>query len=161
LLFAMRWERTAEATSPTPPDRVWDVLLDGRRWFEWNHGVQWMTVEGELAAGSLLTMKPRRAPQTAFRIEAAVPGQLLAIVIGFGPLAQLRFRYVLSPRGEGTQIAKTISISGPLASVLLRRRAERIAAAMPANLARLAERAAIRAGTKRDAAVADRADVDE
>ena len=137
----MSWERTAEASSTAPPERVWDVLLDGRRWSVWNEGVEWMTLEGPLAPGTLLTMKPKGAPQTAFRIEAAAPGQMLALVVTFGPLAALRFRWQLAPAGDGTSIVQTVATSGPLAGLILRRAAERIAGGMAANLARLAERA--------------------
>ena len=138
----MTWERTAEAASAAAPERVWDVLLDGRRWSLWNDGVQWMTPEGPVEPGTLLTMKPKGAPQTAFRIEAAVPRRLLALVVTFGPVAALRLRWELAPHGGGTSIAQTVGISGPLAGLLLRRAAERIANAMPANLERLASRAA-------------------
>jgi uncharacterized protein YndB with AHSA1/START domain len=138
----MRWERTAGASSTAPPQRVWGVLMDGLRWSLWNHGVHWMTVEGELKPGALLTMKPMRGPQTAFRVEAVVPQRLLALVLTFGPVAALRFRWELTADEGGTAIAQTIAISGPLAGLVLRRAAERIAAAAPANLARLAARAA-------------------
>jgi hypothetical protein len=93
-------------------------------------------------------MKPKGAPQTAFRIEAAVPGRLLALVVTFGPVAAMRFRWELGPAPAaaapdgGTAIAQTVTIAGPLAGLLLRRAAERIANAMPANLERLAARAA-------------------
>jgi uncharacterized protein YndB with AHSA1/START domain len=140
--FAMSWERTAEASSTAPPARVWEALLDGRCWSEWNHGVEWMTVEGPLAPGTLLTMKPRGAPQTAFRIEAVVPGRKLALVVTFGPVAALRFRWELAPAAHGTSIRQTLGTSGPLARVILRRAAERIAGGMAANLERLAQRAA-------------------
>jgi uncharacterized protein YndB with AHSA1/START domain len=139
--FAMGWERTAEATSAASPERVWEILLDGRRWARWNDGVAWMTLEGPLRPGTLLTMKPNRAPQTAFRIEAVVPGQMLALVVTVGPLAALRFRWDLAPALGGTRIVQSLTIGGPLAGLLLRRAAERIAAGMPANLARLAEHA--------------------
>ena len=137
----MTWERTAGATSAAPPQRVWDVLLDGRRWSLWSHGVEWMTVEGPLEPATVLTMKPKRAPQTAFRIEAAVPQRLLALVVTFGPVAAMRLRWELAPADGGTAIAQTVGIGGPLAGLLLRRAAERIANAMPGNLERLAARA--------------------
>jgi uncharacterized protein YndB with AHSA1/START domain len=137
--FAMGWERTAEASSTAPPPRVWAALLDGRRWSRWNEGVEWMTLEGPLAPGTLLTMKPRRAPQTAFRIEAVVPGRMLALVLTFGPVAALRFRWELAAEADGTAIVQRLAIGGPLAGLLLRRSAERIAAGMAANLERLAQ----------------------
>jgi uncharacterized protein YndB with AHSA1/START domain len=138
---AVTWERRAEVRSPATPERVWLVLLDGLRWHEWNRGVEWMTVEGALRPGTHLTMKPRGAPQTAFRIETVDAARRLGLVLTFGPLATLRFRWELTPLGEGTAIAQTVAIGGPFAGTLLRRRAESIAAAMPANLERLAARA--------------------
>ncbi|HEY0393077.1 MAG TPA: SRPBCC family protein [Candidatus Elarobacter sp.] len=138
----MTWERTAAARSAAPPARVWEVLLDGRRWSLWNDGVAWMTVEGRLEPGQLLTLKPRRLPQTAFRIEAVAPARLLALVVTVGPVASLRLRWELRPDGDGTALVQTVAIAGPLAGLLLRRAAEAIAQSAPANLARLAERAA-------------------
>jgi uncharacterized protein YndB with AHSA1/START domain len=143
--FAMGWERTAEASSSAPPERVWDALLDGRRWSEWNPGVEWMTLEGPLATGTLLTIKPKGAPQTAFRIEAVVSERLLALVVTIGPVAALRFRWELAPAAGGTSILQTIGTSGPLARAILRRAAERIARGMAANLERLGQRAAEKA----------------
>lgn len=137
----MRWERTAGVSAAAPPERVWSELLDGRRWSLWNPGVEWMTVEGGLAPGRLVTVKPRRGPQTAFRIEAVVPLRVLALVVTFGPVAALRLRWELSPDAAGTAIAQTVAIDGPLAGLLLRRTAQRIADAVPANLDRLAARA--------------------
>jgi uncharacterized protein YndB with AHSA1/START domain len=140
--FAMRWERTAAASSAAAPERVWAVLMDGRRWSLWDPGVRWMVLEGPPEPGTVLTMKPRRLPQTAFRIEAIVPARLLALAVRFGPVATLRLRWELRAEPGGTALAQTVAIDGPLAGPLLRRAAERIAEAMPANLARLAGRAA-------------------
>jgi uncharacterized protein YndB with AHSA1/START domain len=140
-VFAMGWERTAGAACAAPPERVWDVLLDGRRWAEWNHGVQWMTVEGPLRPGGVLTMKPKGGPQTAFRIEAVVPNRLLALALRFGPLATLRLCWNLAANADGTGLIASVTTSGPFAGLLLARAARRIADALPANLERLAMRA--------------------
>ena len=137
----MTWERTAGASSAAPPERVWEVLLDGRRWSLWNPGVEWMTVEGALEPGGLLTMKPKGVRQTAFRIEAVRQQRLLALAVRFGPVATLRLRWELAPVAGGTQIVHTVAIAGPFAGLLLRRAAERIADAAPASLERLAVRA--------------------
>lgn len=139
----MRWERTAGASAAAPPDRVWEVLLDGRRWSFWNPSVEWMWLEGPAAPGTLVTVKPRRLPQTAFRIETIVPNRRLALVVRFGPVALMRLRWELAPDGAGgTRIAQAVEIGGPLAGPLLKRAAMRIADGMPQNLERLAARAA-------------------
>lgn len=137
----MRWESTAGASSAAGPAEVWDVLLDGRKWSLWNPGVEWMVIEGPAQTGTILTMKPRRLRQTAFRIERLEPQRLLALVVTIGPVAALRLRYQLEPHDGGTAIAHTVTISGPLAGPLLRRAADKIAAAMPPVLERLAVRA--------------------
>lgn len=137
----MRWESTAGASSAAPPGQVWRVLLDGRHWPQWNPGIEWMVVEGPLAPGGLVTMKPRRVRQTAFRIEAVDPERLVALVVTVGPVATLRLRLELEPEQSGTAIVHTVAISGPLAGLLLRRPARRIAAMMPGVLERLAVRA--------------------
>jgi uncharacterized protein YndB with AHSA1/START domain len=139
--FAMKWERTAEVASAASPERIWAALLDGRRWSFWNPGVEWMTLEGPLRAGTLVTLKPKGAPQTAFRIEAVEEGRRLVLLVTFGPVAALRLGWELIPRGDRTELAQRVAIEGPLAGVLLRRAAERIAGGMAANLERLAARA--------------------
>jgi hypothetical protein len=137
----MTWEQTAEARSAAAPSRVWDVLLDGRRWSQWNPGVEWMLAEGPLTPGTVVTLKPRRLPQTAFRLEAIEPQRELALLVTFGPVARMRLRWNLGADGDGTAIVQTVAVDGPLAGPLLRRAAMRIADAMPAALARLAARA--------------------
>lgn len=137
----MTWERTAGAGSAADPDRVWAVLLDGRRWSQWNPGVEWMTVEGPLRPGTVVTIKPTRMRQTALRVEEVVEGRLLALVVTFGPLATLRLRWDIAPESGGSTIVQTIGIAGPLAELLLRRAAQRIAHEMRPALERLAVRA--------------------
>jgi uncharacterized protein YndB with AHSA1/START domain len=137
----MTLERTAGASSAAPPARVWDVLLDGPHWSRWNTDVEWMMVESALEPGGLLTMKPKRGRQTAYRIEAVEPGRLLVLAVRFGPVATLRLRWELAPEAGGTTIVQTVEMGGPLAGLLLRRTVQQIAGAMPANLARLAVRA--------------------
>jgi len=140
----MTWERTAAAESSASPESVWAVLIDGRRWSRWYDGVDWMVAEGPIAPGTVVTLKPRRFRQTAFHIEDATPSAVLALVVTFGPVARMRLRWEIRPHGEGSTTVQRVEVAGPLGAVLLRRTAERIASAMPANLERLAAIAAER-----------------
>ncbi|GAC1546963.1 MAG: hypothetical protein NVS2B17_30750 [Candidatus Velthaea sp.] len=134
----MTWEDAASVTAAAGPAAVWSLLLDGRRWSEWNPGVQWMVIEGPLEPGNLLTMKPKGAPQTAFRIEQVVPERRLGLLLTFGPMAALRLGWTLEAVAAGTRIDQTIAIDGFAAGLLLKKTAGKIAATMPQNLARLA-----------------------
>lgn len=137
----MTWERSAGAGSAAAPERVWSVLLDGRRWSLWNPAVEWMTLEGPPIPGTVVTIKPKRMRQTALRIEQAVEGRLLALVLTFGPLATMRLRWDIAPESGGSSIVQTVAIAGPLANLVLRRAAQRIGDEMQPALQRLAVRA--------------------
>lgn len=138
----MTWERTVGAGSAASPERVWAVLLDGRRWSAWNPDIEWMMLEGPAQPGTVVTIKPKRMRQTALRIEELVQDRLFALVLTIGPVATMRLRWEITPEMGGSTIVQTVGIGGPLAGVLLRRAALRIADGMQPALERLAVRAA-------------------
>ncbi len=130
-------------TSSAPAQAVWDVLLDGRRWSFWNPGVEWMWLEdGEPVPGSFATLKLVKARQTAFVVEEALPPRRFAAGLTVGPVAKLRVGWTLADAEAGTRIEASVGFAGVAAGWLVRRPAERIAAALPAHLERLAARAA-------------------
>jgi carbon monoxide dehydrogenase subunit G len=137
----MIWEESASALCAAPPQAVWDVLLDGRRWSLWNPGVEWMWLEGDAVAGTLATIKLRRVRQTAFVIQEVLPPQRFAIGLKIGPVAQLRVHWSLAAQPAGTRIDAGIAIAGIAAGLLLERSAKRVAQALPGHLERLAARA--------------------
>jgi hypothetical protein len=138
----MNWSQRASAVSAAPPQRVWDVLLDGRRWSFWNPGVEWMWLEGEPAAGTLATIKLQRVRQTAFVIREALAPQRFALELTVGPVARLALSWTLTEHDAGTRIEAEVAIAGIAAGVLLARSAERVARALPEHVERLAARAA-------------------
>ncbi len=137
----MIWEGRASARSASPPQAVWEVLLDGRRWSLWNPGVEWMWIEGEPLPGTLATIKLKRVRQTAFRIAEIVAPQRFTLQMTVGPVANLTLSWTLRALATGTQIDSSVAIGG-FAAKLLERPARRVAGEMPASLERLAARAA-------------------
>jgi hypothetical protein len=136
-------ERRASALSSAAPEAVWDVLLDGRRWSFWNSGIEWLWLEGEPVAGTLATIKARGMRQTALVIEEALHPQRFALGVTIGPVARMRVTWTLEALPTGTRIDAAVAIEGIAAGLLLKRRAERIAAALPVHLENLAARAAL------------------
>jgi hypothetical protein len=137
----MTWEYSASAISTAPPQAVWDVLLDGRRWSFWNPGVEWMWLEGAIEPGTLVAIKLKRVRQTALVIAEAVPPQRFALVLTIGPVARLRVTWALAPQAAATRIDAAVAISGFAAGLLLKRSAQRVAQALPGHVERLAVRA--------------------
>ena len=95
---------TAVAHSVAAPERVWERLLDGRRWREWSPATDWMVVEGAVEPGTFVTIKRKRGRQTAFRIEVAEPARRLAVLLTFGRAAQMRIAWTLEAEAGGTLI---------------------------------------------------------
>lgn len=137
----MNWQHIERAISAAPPHAVWDVLLDGRRWSFWNPGVEWMWLEGDAAPGNVATIKLKGIRQTAFVIREALAQQRFVLGLTVGPVARLELAWTLAATPDGTRIEADVSIAGVAAGLLLRRPAQRIAAAMPGHVERLAARA--------------------
>lgn len=133
---------TAVAHSAANPERVWERLVDGRRWSEWSPATDWMVVDDRLEAGRYVTIKRKRGRQTAFRIEAAEPGRRLALLLTFGRAAKLRITWTLEGEGSGTLINQTIESGGAMRRWLTDPLARRGATNWTDDPARLAEIAA-------------------
>jgi uncharacterized protein YndB with AHSA1/START domain len=130
---------SAQAHAAADPQRVWDCLVDGRRWHEWSPASDWMVLEGPLAAGEFVTVKRKRGRQTAFRIETAEAPHRFSLVLSFGPAAQMRIAWTLEPEGSGTLIRQTIETGGRLRRWLTDPQARRGAVLWNDDPARLAE----------------------
>ena len=133
---------SAEARAAVAPERVWERLVDGRRWRGWSPASDWMVVEGALVAGEFVTIKRKRGRQTAYRIETADAPHRLALVLSFGPAAQLRISWTLEADGTGTLIRQTVETGGRLRRWLTDPQARRGAVAWSEDPARLAAGAA-------------------
>ena len=137
---------TAVAHSVAAPERVWERLLDGRRWREWSPATDWMVVEGAVEPGNFVTIKRKRGRQTAFRIEVAEPARRLAVLLTFGRAAQMRIAWTLEAEAGGTLIRQTIESGGRLRRWLTDPQARRGAVAWGDDPARLAELASVGTG---------------
>lgn len=134
--------KRAAVRSAAPPARLWEILLDGRRWAEWSETAEWMVVEGDLATGGYVTIKRCRARQTAFRIEAVEPERLLGLALTFGPLARVRVTWALRSEDDGSAIELAVASEGPLHGLLSDGFARRAATTFAADVERLAHFAA-------------------
>jgi hypothetical protein len=120
-----------------PPPTVWERLIDAPGWKSWNPGLAWVALDDRLVPGRYVTVKPATSRQTALRIVTIDAPHCFACEVSVGPLARLRFSWRLVSDGAGTMVRHEVDLTGPLPG-LLRKSAQRVAAQIPAHLARLA-----------------------
>ncbi len=135
----MHWERTATVRSPATVARLWDAIVDGRRWSFWHAGFEWMWLEGPLEKGAIATIKARGVRQTAFTVREVVPEQRLAFETTFGPVARVRIAFDLASLEGASSVTYGVTVDGPLGNLAVRMIGRRLAAGADEALARLGE----------------------
>lgn len=102
-----------------PPDQVWTVLADIERWPEWTASVT--SVErlddGPVAVGSLARVKQPRLRAAVWRVTSVEPGRSFDWAAK-SPGITTAAGHRLEPTHDGTRVALTIEMSGPLAGIL-------------------------------------------
>jgi hypothetical protein len=133
---------TFEYHHPTSarPDAVWSLWSDVSQWPEWDVDLDLVTLDGDFAAGSSGTLKPKGMDAFPFVITRAEPS------LGYTdetplPGAVLRFDHDLLPAEEGIVIRQRVTMDGPAANAYFGEFASKIVLDVPGSLASLAERA--------------------
>ncbi len=122
-----------ERRVPAGIDAVWARLAGVDAWAAWMPDVRWAVLEGTLADGAYVTIRPARGRQTAYRL-AVDPQRRLALALSFGPVARVERAFELAPAAGGCVVVYRISVDGPLAAWLATPIARRAAAAAPGLL---------------------------
>jgi hypothetical protein len=96
-----------------PPERIWALLTDARRFPEWNSTVT--SLEGEIALGQKLALKVPLDPKRTFKpkVTKLVPNEEMEWSDGFAPMFKGVRTFTLTPRGPGvTEFAMREVFSG-------------------------------------------------
>ncbi|WP_084522789.1 DUF1731 domain-containing protein [Nocardia inohanensis] len=110
-----------------PPERLWAVLGDPRRWPEWNPAVAAVSLHSEPAVEARGDYLPRGRVSKAvhrrlaepFVISTYVPGREIGIEQP-EPVGTMRMRWVLTPRDGGTEVVQQLTFGGASAPVFRR-----------------------------------------
>ena len=111
------WQHTV--TSDATPGQVWARYAEPRTWPEWDAAIERVILQGAFAVGSRGRLKPVGGLTTRFTLTEVVPE------VGFTsgtrlPLARLDFRHRIEPTPTGSRLTHTVTLTGPLSSLLAR-----------------------------------------
>ena len=112
------WEHEYTAETTATPAAVWAVLRDLDRWAEWDTSMEWVRLDGPLAVGSSVVMKPIGQDPITSTITAVDEGVRYADETVFGEVT-LRFSHTLHPTADGgTRVVHRLEVDGPDAAAV-------------------------------------------
>ena len=136
--------KTRESTRETKasPEAIWSRWIDAAKWPQHNDSLEWARVDGPVAVGSRIVMKPKDGSETSTTITELSPLARFRTESRL-PLARLCIDHEMTPLpGGGTRFVHRWTMSGPLSGLFWKLFGERASSSLPAmveNIARLAE----------------------
>jgi hypothetical protein len=103
----------AQARTTVSPDLIFARWADMATWPEWNTDTEWVRLDGPFHTGATGVLKPKGGPKVRFVVASLVPGhEFIDVSLLFG--AKLTFAHTVATDADGTTVAVTISLAGPM-----------------------------------------------
>lgn len=104
-----------------PPDRVWAVMSDIRRWHEWTPSITSIRRldEGPLRVGSRAMIRQPKIPPALWRVTEIEEGRRFSWVTG-SPIARATGRHDVEPLAGGSRATLSLEYSGILGALIAR-----------------------------------------
>ena len=107
------WTHERVGETDLPRGAVWEVLRRLDDWPSWDTSMEWVRLEGPLAVGSKVVMKPKGQEAITSTIAAVEENELYADETIFDGVT-LRFSHRLRPTERGgTRVVHRLEIDGP------------------------------------------------
>jgi hypothetical protein len=111
------WSHEHVAQTDASPAQVWRVLADLDSWGTWDTSMEWVRLEGPLAVGSTVVMKPIGQDPITSTVAAVDPERRYADQTDFGGV-RLHFSHDLEAVDGGTRIRHRLDITGDEADTI-------------------------------------------
>lgn len=105
-------KHTEETTAP--PEAVWSVWQDVASWNTWDHGIEYSTIDGPFAAGTMGILKPKGGPLVKTMLTKVVPLKMFVDESQLF-LGRITVAHFMEREGGKTQVTHQIEMNGPLA----------------------------------------------
>ncbi|MGH3427810.1 MAG: SRPBCC family protein [Terriglobales bacterium] len=129
---------SARTSSLAAPEAFFAKWTDHATWPEWSPDIEWVRLDGPVVEGAAGVLKPKGGPKTRFVISTLTPGREYTDTSRF-PGARLAFQHLVTRAGDHTELDVRVTLTGPLAWILVRVLGNRFRTSVPADLQRLVE----------------------
>lgn len=104
-----------------PPDRVWAIMSDVRRWHEWTASITSIKRldEGPLRVGSRAMVRQPKVPPALWRVTELEEGRRFSWVTG-SPIARATGHHSVEPHADGSRATLALEFSGILGALFAR-----------------------------------------
>jgi len=136
------WHAQHTLETTTTPESIWRCWTNVQGWPDWDDGLEWASLQGPMAMGTLGVMKCRGGERLSFCVVEYIEGRSFTC-LGRRLGADLRFVHRLEPSELGTRLTHRVEARGPLAWLLGLTLGRRIRESLPRaarKLAHLAEK---------------------
>jgi Polyketide cyclase / dehydrase and lipid transport len=133
------WQHQFETMTDLTPEQIWPVIANVAAWGQVDHNIEHISVDGTPKTGTKFILKPRGGPTLRFEIGQFEPPLVYSDICKM-PLAKMETQHRFE-RGARTRVIVTIAMVGPLASLWGFVVGRKHASGLPAQTARIMERA--------------------
>ncbi|WP_304131180.1 SRPBCC family protein [Ignavibacterium album] len=128
------------------PETIFAIYEDVQGWCQWDPDVQYSSIDGAFAAGTVGRLKPRNGPLVKMRLIHVEKNRSFINETAL-PLCKMKFGHQLIPDGKTTRVLHIISFSGPLAFFFGNVIGKKIKQGLPEALRGLKSKAEKQSGT--------------
>lgn len=120
-------------TKEVTKEQMWKLFADVNNWHTWDSGIEFAKLDGKFEKGNYFTLKPKGGPKVKVELLETIPNKSFLDVTKF-PLAKMYDNHTFEETPNGLKITSTITVKGILGFLWVKIVAEKIVAALPADM---------------------------
>ncbi len=106
------WSARCEVLTDVPPQVLYSAIADINNWNQWDAGLEYTRLVGDVRPGATFVLKPKGGPKVRMSIDAVAAHRLVDTAHLLG--ARLRTTHEYISTGSRTLIRFGIEVWGPL-----------------------------------------------
>ena len=121
-------------TKDVTKEQIWKLFANVNQWHTWDEGIEHAKMEGKFEKGNHFMLRPKGGPNVKVELLETVENKMFLDVTKF-PLAKMYDEHLFEETPQGLKITNTITVKGILSFLWVKIVAQKIADALPKEMA--------------------------